>query len=174
MSYFHSVINLALVDFSLDAGKTVGSTEEKSDNALAMASTSLLCNPYVQSNIALRNNLQSRVGDRPRITKGGKTINQVRRAFLNQDNTSTSSSTVNSINKRFYNNKLLRNKATSTLSSSSSHPIDLSTATPPPINHPQPAHTPITPVNPSSSTPVLVKNTRVHINKRLWKEHDTS
>ena len=168
VSFFHSVINSTLVDASLDAGKTVGSNEEQGDNALAMASTNLLCNPHVQNNVALRNNLQSRMGDRPRMTKGGKTINQVRRAYFDQDNTSTSSSTINSINKRFYNNKLLRNEATST--SSPHRHIDLSTTTPPPNDHPSPTPAPVTA---STSTPALVKKTRVRINKRLWKERDT-
>ena len=171
VSFFHSVINSTLVDASLDAGKTVGSKEEKGDNALAMASTNLLCNPHVQSNVALRNNLQSRMGDRPRMTKDGKTINQVRRAYFDQDNTSTSSSTINSINKRFYNNKLLRNEATSTSSTLlSSRPIDLSITTPPHIDNPSPTPALVTV---STSTPVLVKKTRVRINKRLWKERDT-
>ena len=105
------------------------------------------------------------------MTKDGKTINQVRRAYFDQDNTSTSSSTINSINKRFYNNKLLRNEATSTSSTLlSSRPIDLSITTPPHIDNPSPTPA-LVPV--STSTPVLVKKTRVRINKRLWKERDT-
>ena len=50
---------------------------------LAMASTSLMCNPHVQSNITLRNNLRSRMGDRPRMIRGGKTINKMGREFFN-------------------------------------------------------------------------------------------
>ena len=172
MAYFHSVINSTLVnstlDAALDAGKMVGSKEEQGKDALSMASTSLLCNQHVQSNIALRNNLQSRMGDRPRMKKDGKMINQARREFFDQDNTSTSSSTVNSINKNFYNNKLFKNEATST--SSSSNSINLSTTTPPPNNHPPP---PPAPAVVSTSASLLIKKIQVRINKRSCTERNT-
>ena len=132
--------------------RQVGSKEEQGDNALAMASTNLLCNPHVQSNITLCNTPQSKMGNMPRRTEGGKTISQVRRAYFNQDNTSTSSSAINSINKRSYNNKLLINEATST--SLSSHTIDVFITTPPPNNHPSPTPAHVTVL---TSTPVLVK-----------------
>ena len=168
VSFFQSVISSTLVDASLEAGKEVASREEQGENALALASTSLLCNPHVQSNVSLRNNMQSIMKDRPRVTRGGKTISQIRAEYFNTATTTStssasSSSTVSCINKRFYNNKLCRSKS----SLSSTKPIDLSSPSPP-RNIPPPA-----PVTESASTPLLIKKTRVRINKRLWTERHT-
>ena len=79
VEYFHNVINSTLVvttlDADLDARKMVGSKEEQGKDALSMDSTSFKCNPQVQINIAMRNNLQYRMGDSPRMTEEGKMIN---------------------------------------------------------------------------------------------------
>jgi len=176
VSFFHLVISSTLVDSTLDAGKEVVSKEEQSENLLALATTNLLCNPHVQNNVALRNNLQKKIVDRPRVARGGKTINQVRMQYFNTASNSSSSSTINTINKRFYNNKLLRNESSSPstqpinkYSSSSTQPIDLSEIATPPLDKVPPP----TPNIVSTSTPVLIKKTQVRINKRLWSEKDT-
>ena len=169
--FFQSMISSTLVDTSLEAGKEVASREEQGDNALALASTSLLCNLHVQSNVALQNNMQSIMKDRPRTTFGGKTINNIQAEFFNSAtttssasaSTSSSSLTISTINKRFYNNKFCQSKS----SLSSTKPIDLSTPSPP-RNIPSPA-----PVTKSASTPLLIKKTRVRINKRLWTKRHT-
>ena len=57
VSFFQSVISLTLADAILDTGKGVATREEQGDNDLVITSTSLLCNPYMQSNVALHNNM---------------------------------------------------------------------------------------------------------------------
>ena len=69
VSFFHSVITSTLMDLALEAGKEVVSKEKQSDNALSLVSANLLCNP--QSNVMLHNNLQKKVGEYPRLTRGG-------------------------------------------------------------------------------------------------------
>ena len=71
------MISSTLVDASLEAGKEVASREEQGGNALALASTSILCNPHVQSNVTLRKKMQSVMRDRPRMSRGGKTISKI-------------------------------------------------------------------------------------------------
>ena len=106
--------------------------------------------------------------DRPRMTRGEKTISKIRSEYFNSATTTSSSSssspsTTSTINKRFYNNKLCRSK--STLASTKT--IDLMTPSPPrQVSQP-------TLVTKSSSIHVLIKKTQVRINKRLWTKTDT-
>ena len=106
VSYFNTVINNTLAEKMLSAGKEVTTKEVIASNAMSNASIDLLCNPHVQSNMGLRNNIQESLGGRPSLTKDGTSIAEVRRKYF-QPPPSSSCGTVDRINQRFYNNKLI-------------------------------------------------------------------
>ena len=162
VSFFNTVFCDTLQNSTLQAGKEAVSRQEQSQNAMSLASINLLSNPHIQSNVALRNNLQKEI-TRPKFTKSGSTIQQIRQQYFNRQ--PTTSSTVSNINQRFYNNKLCTTKVeTPSVITPSQTIVDLSKD--------ERIQTP-TPKEKSDSTPTLVRRTRQKINRKLWVERDT-
>lgn len=81
------------------------------NNTIFSPAIDLLCNPYVQSNVGLRNNIQKTLVGIPFVTKDGNSITEARKKYFNTPS-SCSCGTIDRINQRFYNNKL---KAPSTI-----------------------------------------------------------
>ena len=133
------------------------------ENALSLASTNILSNPYIQSNVKLRNNVQNSLKSRPRLTKDNISISTLRKRHFNHP---PSTSPLDNINHRFYRNKLERSNKTEidlTGEKENASPVVNTKA---PTTASAALSTPTT----KNTTPLLIRNTRKKVNKKLW--HD--